>query len=657
MNQPQTWTEQERTGQREAGERPDGSATARPTGAGDGEETAQATGQPPAQATGQEWRGVAAEDHETVDRRVGRQLQRRSRRLLLDLLRPHRLGAVVALLLAVLDTAAEMARPLLIAAVIDTGIPAAAGGDHGPLAWAVAGYLLSSAASAGLTYSFMALSGRIGQDVLLELRQRLFHQVQRLSLSFHESYTSGKVISRLTSDLQALSTLLEESIEGLFRAFLSVVSIAVLLVWLDLPLTGVILATFVPLLWITWRYRRRSHFFYRRTRTTIARVIGHFVETMNGIRVVQAYRLERSNSRRMDELNAAHQEATVRAGYGLADSTAGINLIGNTTIALVLLVGGWRIIHGELEVGVLAAYVLYLGKFYDPIDDLARFANSYASANAALEKISGVLEERPTVAQPADPVPLRVRSAAIDFHHVDFRYQPDKALVLRDVDLHIPAGQTVAVVGETGAGKSTIAKLLARFYDPTSGRVTVNGIDLRDVADADLRATTAMITQESFLFSGTIADNIALGRPEATREEIVRAATAIGAHEFITRLPDGYDTDVNKRGTRLSAGQRQLVALARALLADAAVLILDEATSSMDIATERAVQRALRTTLRGRTALIIAHRLSTVLAADRVLVVERGRIVEDGPPAALVEGGGRFATLHDAWLASTSASA
>ncbi|SHG39390.1 ABC transporter ATP-binding protein [Streptoalloteichus hindustanus] len=605
----------------------------------------------------QEWRGVAAEDHDTLDRHVGRQLQRRSRRLLLDVLRPHRVGAVVALLLAVLDTAAEMARPLLIAAVIDSGIPAAARQDYGPLTWYVAGYLVSSVASAGLTYSFMTLSGRIGQSVLLELRHRLFRQVQRLSLSFHESYTSGKVISRLTSDLQALSTLLEESIEGLFRAFLSVVTIAVLLVWLDLPLTGVIVLTFVPLLWITARYRARSHFFYRRTRSAIARVISHFVETMNGIRVVQAYRLEETNSRTMGALNAANQDATVRAGYGLAHSTAGINLIGNTTVALVLLVGGWRIINGHLEVGVLAAYVLYLRKFYDPVDDLARFANSYASASAALEKISGVLEEEPTVAQPARPVPLHAREATIDFSRVDFRYQSSKDLVLRDVTLRIPAGQTVAIVGETGAGKSTIAKLVARFYDPTGGRVSINGVDLREVADADLRAATSMITQESFLFSGTVAENIALGRPDASREEIVRAATAIGAHEFITQLPDGYDTDVNKRGGRLSAGQRQLVALARVLLADSAVLILDEATSSMDIATERAVQRALHTTLRGRTALIIAHRLSTVLAADRVLVVEHGRIVEDGPPAQLVESGGKFATLHQAWLASTSASA
>ncbi|KAA5835063.1 ABC transporter ATP-binding protein [Saccharopolyspora hirsuta] len=593
------------------------------------------------------------EGYEELDRQERRELQKRSRRLLGDLLAPHSKGAVLALVLALLDTAAEMARPLLIAAVIDSGIPAAGGGDYGPLAWYVIGYAASSVASAGLTYAFMTLSGRIGQDVLLDLRHRLFRHVQKLSISFHESYRSSKIISRLTSDVEALSELLEESIEGLLRAFLSVVTIAVLLIWLDLPLTSVILLTFIPLLLVTSAYRKRSYQHFRRTRTTIARVTGHFVETMNGIRAVQAYRQEGTNSRSMRERNAANQDATVRAGFALAHSTAAINFIGNATIALVLLVGGWRIVQGELAVGVLAAYVLYLRKFYDPVDDLARFANSYASASAALEKISGVLAEQPKVAHPPEREPLRISDASVEFRHVEFRYPSGEETVLPDLDVRIPAGQTVAMVGATGSGKSTIAKLLARFYDPVSGVVAINGVDLRDIPETDLRAAIAMVTQESFLFSGSVADNIALGRPSASRADVEAAAKAIGAHEFISKLPDGYDSEVNKRGCRLSAGQRQLVALARVLLADPAIVILDEATSSMDIATERTVQRALRTVLSGRTALIIAHRLSTVLTADRVLVIERGRIVEDGRPSDLIGNGDQFAALHEAWLIST----
>jgi ATP-binding cassette, subfamily B, bacterial len=315
-----------------------------------------------------------------------------------------------------------------------------------------------------------------------------------------------------------------------------------------------------------------------------------------------------------------------------------------------------RVVGGGLELGVLTAFTLYLRRFYDPLDDLAMFANSYTAAIAALEKISGVLEERPTVVDPDDPVPLPAADTgrSITFSAVEFRYAPDSPVVLPAFDLAVPAGQTVALVGATGAGKSTIAKLVARFYDPTRGSVELDGVDLRRVADAELRRAVVMVTQENFLFAGSVADNVGLGRPAASRAEIEAAAAAVGADEFIAALPEGYDTDVRKRGGRLSAGQRQMVAFARAFLADPAVLVLDEATSSLDIPTERAVQRALESVLAERTALIIAHRLSTVLIADRVLVVEDGRIVEDGPPEELIEepSGGRFAALHRTWLDS-----
>jgi ABC-type multidrug transport system fused ATPase/permease subunit len=330
----------------------------------------------------------------------------------------------------------------------------------------------------------------------------------------------------------------------------------------------------------------------------------------------------------------------------------GIKLIGNITISIVLLYGAYLAFHGEVTVGVLAAFLLYLRQFFERMQEISQFYNTFQSASAALEKLSGVLEEEPTVAEPVEPVPLPQASGAVRLDHVGFSYVEGRP-VLPDLDLDIPAGMTIALVGTTGAGKTTIAKLVARFYDPTEGSIHLDGVDLRDLSENDLRRAVVMVTQENFLFNGTVADNIRFGKPEASIEEVVAAAQAIGAHDFITRLPKGYDTDVANRGGRLSAGQRQLVAFARAFLANPAVLILDEATSSLDVPSERLVQRALRTILKDRTAIIIAHRLSTVEIADRVLVLEHGRVVEDGSPAELIAGGsGRYSDLHDAWLAS-----
>ncbi|MGH3864414.1 ABC transporter ATP-binding protein, partial [Actinokineospora sp.] len=324
---------------------------------------------------------------------------------------------------------------------------------------------------------------------------------------------------------------------------------------------------------------------------------------------------------------------------------------GNLSLAVVLAIGACRVANGGLELGVLTAFTLYLRRFYDPLDDLAMVANSYTSATAALEKISGLLEEEPDVLDPKDAVtpPPHAGGRSVRFAQVEFRYSATGPVVLPKFDLTIPAGQTVALVGATGAGKSTVAKLVARFYDPSSGAVLLDGVDLRSVSDVDLRRSVVMVTQENFLFAGSVADNIALGRPDASRPEIEAAAQAVGAHAFIEALPEGYDTDVRKRGGRLSAGQRQMVAFSRAFLADPAVLVLDEATSSLDVPTERAVQTALESVLKDRTALIIAHRLSTVLIADRVLVVADGRIVEDGSPADLIANTGHFADLHNAW--------
>ena len=595
------------------------------------------------------WQGVAAEDVDEIDTATGLRLAARSRRLLGSLLRPHLRAASAALGLLVVDQIAVLAGPLLIAAAIDRGIPAALDGQPGPLAWCVAGYAVAGAADALIVGAFLRLSGRIGQDVLVDLRRRVFAQTQRLSLSFHERYTSGRVISRLPSDLDSLQNLLDHGLEGLFISLLSIVGIGAMLLVLDAPLGLVALAGFIPLGLLTRWYRRRSQDTYRSTRTWVARVIVQFVETMNGIRAVQAFRRESRNSSIMDGLNGRFADADTEALSLIARFISTVRLVGNVSVAVVLLLGGLRVLDGTLALGVLTAFVLYLRRFYDPLDELAMFANSYSSAAAALEKISGVLDERPAVGDPVQPValPVPVRGEVV-FDGVRFSYSGPES-VLPQLDLAVPAGQIVALVGPTGAGKSTVAKLLARFYDPVSGAVRLDGVDLRSVADADLRRAVVMVTQESFLFSGSVADNIALGSPSASRSDVVAAARAVGADEFITALPDGYDTDVRKRGGRLSAGQRQLVSFARALLADPAVLVLDEATSSLDIPSERAVQAALATVLAGRTALIIAHRLSTVLVADRVLVLSEGEVIEDGPPSQLITGTGPFANLHTAW--------
>jgi len=609
-----------------------------------------------APAAQQSWRGVAAEDTEAEDLTAATSLAlaARSRALLGSLVRPHRRLAWVALVLAIGENLAALAGPLLIAAAIDSGVPSALRGDYGPGVRIAVAYIAAGVASAGLRAAFLLISGRIGQDILLELRTRVFRHVQRLSVSFHERYTSGRVISRLTSDLDSLSQMLEQGLDELLFSLLSIVTITVVLLWLDVPLAVVVLVGFVPLVALTRWYRRQAAVSYRANRSAIAEVIVAFVESMNGIRAVQAYRRQSRNAAIMDEVGGRYAHSNAQAAGLLASYTTTLRAVGNLTLVVVLGYGASRVGAGAVQIGVLTAFVLYLRRLYGPLDQLAMFLNSYQSASAALEKLSGVLQEPLSVQDPADPVELLKPSVgAMRFAGVQFAYSsaPDRT-VLHHLDLDIPAGQVVAVVGPTGAGKSTVAKLLARFYDPTDGAVTLDGVDLRAMSDADLRRALVLVTQESFLFGGSVADNIALGRPGASRAQVQAAALAVGATVFIDALPEGIDTDVRKRGGRLSAGQRQLVAFARAFLANPAVLLLDEATSSMDIPGERAVQAALETVLQDRTAVIIAHRLSTVLVADRVLVVHDGRIVEDGSPVQLIAAGGAFAQLHVQWQQS-----
>ncbi|MDN0199544.1 ABC transporter ATP-binding protein [Streptomyces sp. S.PNR 29] len=573
--------------------------------------------------------------------------------LLRSLLAPMKARVAVTTLLLLLQQAAVQAGPLLVAYAIDSAVPALRDHDRGPLIAVGVAYLACALASGGLQYAFIAASARVNQDVLLDLRGRIFRHAQALSVDFHERYTSGRLISRSTTDVESLRELLDEGLQELVTIVLSFVYISAMLLWLDLGLGAVAVASFVPLYGLVRVYRRRAGRVYTQRSTAIAAVIVKFVETMNGIRPVRAFRREAANDAEFGALNRRHELRNGDALLEMARYVTGSRLIANTAVAAIVLWGAYRVADGTLALGVLAAAVLYLRRLYDPIDRLGMFLNSYQSAAASLEKIAGLLAQTPSVPEPSAPrqlPPLEGEQPGrkVVFDGVRFGYRTGGEVLPR-FDLTVPAGQTVAVVGSTGAGKSTLAKLLARFYDPTGGRVLLDGVDLRDLAVPELRRGVVMVTQEAFLFSGTVAENIAIGRPDASREEIERAAKAIGAHDFISALPDGYDTDVRKRGGRISAGQRQLVAFARALLADPAVLILDEATSSLDIPGEKAVQRAMATVLRGRTAVVIAHRLSTVEIADRVLVMEHGRIVEDGSPAELIGGTGRFADLHRAW--------
>ncbi len=592
--------------------------------------------------------GVEGEERDDLSRAESTQIRDRSLRLLGSLVRPMRGRLIVSIIAVVISTASQVAGPAIIAYGIDTGLPALLQQDWMPVAFAGAAYLLSGVVGAGLIAWFTVLSAQISQAILFDLRRRVFLHTQRLSLEFHESYTSGRIISRQTSDLDAIRELLDSGINQLVQGVLYMVFTAAALFLLDVESGFILLASLVPLAILTRWFQVRSQRLFRRTRVASARLIVQFVETMTGIRAVKAFRKEKRNEAEFAGLVEGYRETNARVIklFGIYDP--GLVLIGNVAVAVVLLVGGFRVIDGGLEIGVLLAAVLYTRRFFDPMEDMAMFYNGYQSATAALEKISGVLEEQPSVPDPERPVDLWTSKGAVSFDDVAFGYVADRP-ILPKFDLSVPSGQTIALVGSTGAGKSTLAKLISRFYDPTEGSITLDGIDLRELHPKDLRRAIVMVTQEAYLFSGTVADNIAIGKPDASREEIIAAAVAVGADTFIRGLPNGYETDVNKRGGRVSAGQRQLISFARAFLADPAVLILDEATASLDMPSERLVQEALQTLLADRTAIIIAHRLSTVSIADRVLVMERGRIVEDGTPADLIAGDGRFAQLHASW--------
>jgi ABC-type multidrug transport system fused ATPase/permease subunit len=599
------------------------------------------------------WRGRFDEvdDELPIDESLPR--RREARVLLGTLLRPFRMWIALLAVVVAVENAARLSVPLLVQQGIDHGIPPIVdGGSARTLMLIVAtlcGVVLVQAVS---RVFFLWRSGRIGQQVLLHLRRLVYRHFQRLDIKFHDRYTSGRVVSRSTNDVEAIEEMLETGFDSLITAVLTLAGTAVLLVVLDVRLGLMCLAAFPILVALVWWFRNESAKTYRKVRETAALVIVQFVETMTGIKAVQAYRREPRNQEIFEDVADRYRAVNEKTLNLLAIFMPGVKLVGNLTTGVVLLYGGYRVLNGQMTIGTLAAFLLYLRMFFDPMQEISQFFNTFQSAASALEKLAGVMAERPGIEDPAHPVEIPNAKGNIVFRDVQFSYVPNRQ-VLPGLNLTVPAGQTVALVGTTGAGKTTIAQLIARFYDPTSGSVTLDGVDLREITQSELRRHVVLVTQENFMFNGSVADNIRFGRPEATDDEIRAAATAVGADGFIDTLPEGYDTDVATRGSRLSAGQRQLIAFARAFLADPAVLILDEATSSLDIPSERLVQRALQTVLADRTALVIAHRLSTVQIADRVLVLEQGRIVEDGPPADLIaRGDGRYAALHLAWLES-----
>ena len=590
----------------------------------------------------------------------------RSRKLgqLVALLRPYR-GRVVLMLLALtIATAASLAPPYLAGRAIDDGIRDQ---DTGALTVVLIAFLVAAVLNWAATYAQTYLVSWVGQRALADLRTRVFSHLQSLSIGFYSRNKTGVLISRLTNDVQALDHLISDGVVTLFSASLTLVGTAGILIFLDPELALVTFTVFPVLAVGSVLFRIASADAYRLTREKIATVTAYLQETISGVRIVRAFGQEPRHMSRFRELNDEHRAVNMRTVQLNAAYFPGVELLSAVATAAILLYGGSQVSAGAIEIGVLVSFVLYVQTFFDPIQQLSQLYTTYQSGMAALDKIFQLLDEEPDLRDADDAVELPRVRGEVRFDRVSFSYaaggvtpaggtpRSDGVQALRDVTLTVPPGQTVALVGATGAGKSTLAKLVARFHDPDSGRVLIDGHDLRHVTEHSLRSQLGVVPQEGFLFSGTVADNIAFGRAGAGLDEIETAARAVGAHEFIERMPEGYETQVGERGGHLSAGQRQLVAFARAAAADPGLLILDEATSNVDVHTEARIEHGLRRLLAGRTAIVIAHRLSTIRDAGRIVVLDGGEVVEQGTHDELLEVGGAYARLYRDWARQAAA--
>jgi len=561
---------------------------------------------------------------------------------------PLRTGGAIAALFAY--TLVALVPPLLAKVAVDQGIKT---GDLHRLVWIVVAFILIGFAAFGLSALQTYLTGWVGERALADLRDRLFTHLQRLSLGYYERNRTGAIISRITNDVEALDTLITDGVTSLVQNLMLLVGTAVVLFILDWRLALATLAVFPLMALLTAWFRVRSNRAYRRVRERIGVVTATLAEDISGMRVVQSYAREPHNHAGFRGINTRYREANYETIVLNGLYFPAVDLLSSLATAIVLGYGGYLLLHDQVSVGTLLALFLYLANFFDPVQQLSQLYNTFLSATAALDKIMEVLDEEPEIVDAPDAVELPRIDGHVRFEEVRFGYGslPE---VLHGIDLDVPAGTAVALVGETGAGKSTIAKLIARFYDVREGRITIDGHDLREVEQSSLRRQLGVVPQEGFLFAGTVAENIAFARPDASREEIEAAARAVGADRWIEELENGYDTELGERGFRLSLGQRQLVAFARALLADPRILILDEATSSVDIGTERVIEAGLQRLLVGRTAFVIAHRLSTIRGADLIVVLAHGQIVEQGTHAELMARGGAYTGLYGDWASDVA---